>query len=107
MLCMLYMLYVYMYTGRKIFIYIHIVSFCFNEIIIWFNLDSVPMAQVGGMIMIQQNLLKLRLSNTLRTVQEILVDAVEEKRVGVPSGPQTPGGESWKLLVSVKLSNTR
>ena len=57
--------------------------------------------------MVQQNIRKLRLSNTLRTIQEVLVDSVEEKRVGLSSGPQATSCESWKLLVTVKLSSTR
>ena len=57
--------------------------------------------------MVQQNIRTLCLSNTLRSIQEVLVDSVEEKRLGVPPGPQATSGESWKLLVTVKLSSTR
>ena len=71
------------------------------------------MSQVGGLLLIQQQLTRLSVHHTLRSPQELLVERVEEKR-----GTDYPGGErrgshasemadSWRLSATAKLVGER
>ena len=81
------------------------------------QLDQVPMSQVGGILLIQQQLVRVSVHRSLRSLSELLVDGVEEKR-----GRATPGGwggggaaspthpqhvESWRLTATAKLAGSR
>lgn len=74
------------------------------------------MSQVGGLLLIQQQLCRLSVHRTLQTLQELLVEGVEERR-----GSEYPGGgregrgsitssvepESWRLSATAKLTGAR
>ena len=72
------------------------------------------MSQVGGLLLIQQQLERVSVHRTLRTLQELLVAGVEEKRDSLGGnadspGPRSPSGsvDSWRLAATTKLAGTR
>ena len=80
------------------------------------QLDQVPTAQVGGLQLIQQQLQRLSVHRSLHTLQELLVEGVEERRGRANTGGSSDGGaspphpdqvESWRLTATAKLAGTR
>ena len=79
------------------------------------QLDHVPMSQVGGLVLIQQQLERLSVHRTLRTLHELLEKAAEEKRSADYIGsaesasPKSPANsvDGWRLAATTKLAGTR
>lgn len=72
------------------------------------------MSQVGGLVLIQQQLERLSVHRTLRTLQELLVEAAEEKRSAeyarsAESAARSPVNsvDGWRLTATAKLAGTR
>ena len=79
------------------------------------QLDHVPISQVGGLLLIQQQLQKLSVHNSLRSLQELLVNKVEERRGSISHGEErrevahSPLDlvESWRIAGTSKLIGNR
>lgn len=79
------------------------------------QLDQVPMSQVGGLVLIQQQLERLSVHHTLHTLHELLVEAAEERRnadymgSADSAGPRSPSDsvDGWRLSATAKLVGTR
>ncbi len=75
------------------------------------------MAQVGGLLLIQQQLQRLSVHRGLQCLQELLVEGVEERRGRANTGGSTSEGsgatprpehvDSWRLNATAKLAGTR
>lgn len=65
--------------------------------------------QIRGLVSVQQQLKKLSVHRSLRSLRDILIDAVEEKRVAGRSPPGSPGRspEPWRLTAMAKLTDNR
>ena len=65
--------------------------------------------QIRGLVSVQQQLQKLSVHRSLRSLRDILIDAVEEKRVAGRSPPGSPGKspEPWRLTAMAKLTDNR
>ena len=46
------------------------------------QLDRVPLSQVLGLLSLQQQISKLCVARTVRSIRELLIESVEEKRSG-------------------------
>lgn len=69
------------------------------------------MSQVSGLVLIQQHLEKLCVQRTLHSLQELLVESVEEKRdskeeVSIPHSP-LESVDTWRLAANAKLAGSR
>ena len=85
------------------------------------QLDYIQMSQVDGLQVIQQQLKSLTIQWSLHSLEELLVEGVEERRRGLtlPGGGTGAVGESprspsltiaennWRLTSTAKLTNSR
>ena len=70
------------------------------------QLDAVPINQVSGIVSLQQNLRRLCVYRMLRSLREVLVDTVEERRAPPPSPPSHHElVESWRIVATAKLTD--
>ena len=72
------------------------------------------MSQVEGLVMIQQQLERVSVHNTLRSLQELLEAAVEERRNTDNTSADSPSQhslsssvDSWRLSATAKFVGTR
>ena len=72
------------------------------------------MSQVDGLVMIQQQLERVSVHNTLHSLQELLMEAVEERRNTDSSSAESPSQrslsnsvDSWRLSATAKFVGTR
>ena len=58
----------------------------FSHVSLSIQLDKVPLSQVLGLLTLQQQITKLYVMRTLRSIRELLIESVEEKRSGGKTG---------------------
>jgi hypothetical protein len=76
----------------------------FRSLII-LKIHSVPLSQISEMVRVQQQLQKLSAHNCIKSLRELLIDSVEEKR---PQGAQTSQVvQTWRLVATAKFTTNR